>query len=86
MKELATGKLDITNQNHNYAVDADSLAGTGLEVTHVSLMDNTVEGIRCSADKVFGVQYYPETVMDGRVDCDMYELFLNMMKEGMENA
>ena len=86
MKELATGKLEITGQNHNFAVDADSLADTGLEVTHVSLMDNTVEGIRCREDKVFGVQYYPETVTDGRVDGDMYALFLTMMKEGMENA
>ena len=86
VKELATGKLEITGQNHNFAVDADSLADTGLEVTHVSLMDNTVEGIRCREDKVFGVQYYPETVTDGRVDGDMYALFLTMMKEGMENA
>ena len=86
VKCLTDGKLSITNQNHNYAVCDDSLAGTGLEVTHVSLMDNTVEGIRCSADRVFGVQFHPETVTDGRVDCDVYDMFIQMMKEGKENA
>ena len=86
VKELATGKLEITGQNHNFAVNADSLAGTGLEVTHVSLMDNSVEGICCSADKVFGVQYYPELANDGREDGDVYEQFLTMMKEGMDHA
>ena len=86
VKDLATGKLEITSQNHNYAVCADSLAGTGLEVTHVSLMDNTVEGVCCREDRVFGVQNHPETVTDGRVGCDVYDMFLEMMKEGKENA
>ena len=86
VRDLTTGKLEITSQNHNYAVCAESLAGTGLEVTHVSVMDNTVEGICCAADKVFGVQYQPATVTDGRESKGVYELFIDMMKEGQENA
>lgn len=86
VKELATGKLEITSQNHDYAICADSLAGTGLEITHVSLMDDTVQGLCCRKDQVFGTQYQPETVTDGRVGCDVYDTFLDMMKEGKENA
>ena len=47
VKNLLTGKMEITSQNHSYAVDRASLAGTGLEVTHVNLLDNTVEGLAC---------------------------------------
>ena len=61
VKDLSTGKLEITSQNHSYAVDAASLAGTGLEVTHINLLDNTVEGLACKKDKVFSVQYHPES-------------------------
>jgi len=86
VRDLATGRLEITSQNHNYAVCADSLAGTDLEITHVSVMDNTVEGICCQKDKVFGVQYYPESAMDGRQGGDIYDQFIAVMKEGMENA
>jgi len=61
VKDLKTGKIEITSQNHSYAVDANTLAGTGLEVTHINLLDQTVEGIACEQDLVFGVQYHPES-------------------------
>ncbi|CAD7773968.1 Carbamoyl-phosphate synthase small chain [Candidatus Methanoperedenaceae archaeon GB37] len=44
VKNLATGKIEITSQNHGFCVDIDSLKGTGMEVTHLNLNDNTLEG------------------------------------------
>ncbi|MFH1023545.1 MAG: glutamine-hydrolyzing carbamoyl-phosphate synthase small subunit [Planctomycetota bacterium] len=58
--ELATGRVSITSQNHGYAVDPDSLAGTGAAVTHINLNDRTVEGLRLGERRAFSVQYHPE--------------------------
>ncbi|MFH0809094.1 MAG: glutamine-hydrolyzing carbamoyl-phosphate synthase small subunit [Pseudomonadota bacterium] len=60
VKNLATGRIEITSQNHGFTVDIDSLAGTGAEVTHLNLNDNTLEGFRCPKLKLFSVQYHPE--------------------------
>ena len=59
VKDLATGKVEITSQNHGFAVDEKSLP-EGVEVTHVSLFDGSNEGIACKAKRVFSVQYHPE--------------------------
>jgi len=58
VRDLTTGKVEITSQNHNYCVDADSI--TGAELTHLNLNDQTVEGIRCVDVPAFSVQYHPE--------------------------
>jgi len=58
--ESATGKVEITSQNHNFAVDADTLDASAVEVTHINLNDNTVEGIRHRTLPAFAVQYHPE--------------------------
>ncbi len=60
VRNLSTGKVEITGQNHIYAVDAASLTGTRLTETHVDVLDKTVEGVACAYDRVFAVQYYPE--------------------------
>ncbi|MBX3120217.1 MAG: glutamine-hydrolyzing carbamoyl-phosphate synthase small subunit [Fimbriimonadaceae bacterium] len=60
VKDLLTGKVTITSQNHGYAVDPDSLSGTGAEVTQLNLNDETVEGIRVKSEMASSIQYHPE--------------------------
>ena len=86
VKELATGKLEITSQNHSYAVDADSLAGTGLTATHVNVLDNTVEGLACPRDKVFSVQYHPESAPGPQDSGYLFDRFIAMMEEEKRHA
>ena len=81
MRNLETNKIEITSQNHSYAVDAESLAGTPLTITHINLLDNTVEGVKSEADKVFSVQYHPESA-PGPQDSDyLFDHFIKMMEE-----
>ncbi len=60
VKNLRTGKIEITSQNHGFCVDLDSFAGKDVELTHLNLNDNTCEGIRSEKRKAFAVQYHPE--------------------------
>jgi carbamoyl-phosphate synthase small subunit len=60
VKDLRTGKVEITSQNHGFAVDIDSLTGTGVDITHINLNDNTLEGFWHRGDAVLAVQYHPE--------------------------
>lgn len=85
VKNLNTGKIEITSQNHSYAVDADSIASTSLEVTHINLLDNTIEGVCCTRDRAFGVQYHPESC-PGPQDSDyLFGQFIDNMKRGCVN-
>jgi len=60
VKDLATGKVQITAQNHGFCVDAGALGGAGVELTHVNLNDGTLEGMRHRELPIFSVQYHPE--------------------------
>jgi carbamoyl-phosphate synthase small subunit len=60
VKNLLTGKVEITSQNHGFAVDIDSLADKDIEITHINLNDNTVEGFRHRHYPLYAVQYHPE--------------------------
>ncbi len=81
VKNVLTGNIDIVTQNHGYAVSEESLAGTELELTHINVLDGTVEGVRCVKDRVLSVQYTPSRYK-GPHGCEtLYDTFMNMMKE-----
>jgi carbamoyl-phosphate synthase small subunit len=80
VRELATGKIHITAQNHGYAVDADSLKG-GLEVSHVNLNDGTVEGLSHKELPILSIQYHPEGSPGPRDNVYLFQNFLDMVKE-----
>jgi carbamoyl-phosphate synthase small subunit len=87
VKNLLTGKIEITSQNHSYAVDVDSLAGTGLELTHLNLLDNTAEGVQCTADRIFSVQYHPESAPGPQDSKYLFGQFIQLMEgEEKKNA
>jgi carbamoyl-phosphate synthase small subunit len=79
VKNLLTGKVEITSQNHSYAVDEKTLASTGLEVTHINILDNTVEGVRSEKDKVFSVQYHPESAPGPQDSAYLFDQFISLM-------
>lgn len=83
---LMTGRVEITSQNHSYAVKEETLAGTDLALTHVNLLDGTVEGIKCERDRIFSVQYHPESSPGPQDSSYLFEEFVKYMKEGCGNA
>ena len=74
VRSLINNTLRNHLQNHGYAVDADSIEGTELTITHLNVFDKTVEGISCEKDNVYGVQYLPS---EGST---FYERFITLMK------
>ncbi|MBR3738424.1 MAG: glutamine-hydrolyzing carbamoyl-phosphate synthase small subunit [Eubacterium sp.] len=87
VKNLKTGKLEITSQNHSYAVDTASLEGTELEMTHINLLDNTAEGVESKENRIFSVQYHPESAPGPQDSEYLFDEFIKLMeKEGKNNA
>ena len=86
VKDLTTGKIEITSQNHSYAVDADSLGKTPLQCTHINLLDNTVEGMACKADRVFSVQYHPESAPGPQDSAYLFDRFTKLLEEEQSHA
>ncbi len=81
VRDLRTGKIEITSQNHSYAVDEKSLAGTGLAVTHRNILDGTVEGVACQKDRIFSVQYHPESSPGPHDAAHLFDEFLSLMRK-----
>ena len=79
--DLDTGKIEISSQNHSYAVDESSLAQTPLRVTHRNLLDGTVEGVACEKDLAFSVQYHPESAPGPRDSAHLFDRFIALMEK-----
>ena len=86
VKDLATGRIEITSQNHSYAVAADSVAQTGLTVTHVNILDNTIEGVMCEKDRAFSVQYHPESAPGPQDSAYLFDRFIDLMQAARESS
>ena len=81
VRDIRTGKIEITSQNHSYAVDMDTLTGTGLSVSHINVLDGTIEGLYNREDKVFSVQYHPESAPGPQDSCYLFGRFTDLMRE-----
>ena len=78
--DMRTKKVEITSQNHGFAVDMDSLNGIA-EITHINLNDRTVEGLAHKKLPIFSVQYHPEASPGPHDAAYLYELFIEMMEK-----
>jgi carbamoyl-phosphate synthase small subunit len=81
VKNLLTGRIEITSQNHGFAVDADTLGDADLEITHINLNDNTLEGFRHKKYPVIAVQYHPEASPGPHDAQYMFGEFVKLMKK-----
>jgi len=81
VKNLDTGRIEITSQNHGFCVDLDSLADKDVELTHMNLNDNTLEGLRCRNLAAFSVQYHPEASPGPHDSRYLFDEFVKLMDE-----
>ncbi len=80
VKDLSTGKVEITSQNHGFCVDMDSLSPDEVELTHVNLNDGSVEGMRHKKYPAFSVQYHPEHAPGPHDAMYLFDRFIEMMR------
>jgi carbamoyl-phosphate synthase small subunit len=80
VKDLKTGKVALTSQNHGYTVETESIAGTELEVTHIALNDGSVEGLRHKTAAAFTVQYHPEASPGPEDANELFDQFLSLVE------
>jgi carbamoyl-phosphate synthase small subunit len=80
VRNLLTGRVEITSQNHGFCVEAGSLAGIDCEVTHVHLNDGTLAGFRHRSRPILCVQYHPEAAPGPHDSAYLFECFIHMMR------
>ena len=80
VQDLTTGKVEITSQNHGFCVDMNSLNKDEVELTHVNLNDNSVEGMRHKKFPAFSVQYHPENAPGPHDSLYLFDRFIHMMQ------
>ncbi|MEE8462919.1 MAG: carbamoyl phosphate synthase small subunit, partial [Acidobacteriota bacterium] len=85
VKNLITGKVEISAHNHGFAVDPDSLKDSEIQLTHLNLNDQTLEGFRHRTLPVFSVQYHPEAAPGPHDSLYLFDDFLRLMKEERGN-
>ena len=78
---LETGKVEMTSQNHGYAVEMESLKNTDLVMTHQALNDKSVEGVRHAKYPVFSVQYHPEAAPGPEDSNYLFDQFMELMEK-----
>ena len=81
VKNLLTGRIEITSQNHGFAVDIESLEGKNIEITHINLNDNTLEGFKHKELPVFTAQYHPEASPGPHDAKYLFDEFKAMMQD-----
>ncbi|HEJ83626.1 MAG TPA: carbamoyl-phosphate synthase small subunit, partial [Desulfobacteraceae bacterium] len=82
VKDLTTGRVEITSQNHGFCVDMDSLNDPDIEISHMNLNDNTVEGLVHKKLPLFSVQYHPEASPGPHDAGYLFDRFVEMVKRG----
>ncbi len=82
---IQNGKIEITSQNHSYAVDLKSLEGTPLTLTHKNLLDETAEGVKSEENKLFSVQYHPESAPGPQDSSYLFDEFILLMEKEVNN-
>ena len=85
MKDLESGRVYITAQNHGYAVDPDGIKD-GLEVSHVNLNDGTVEGLRHKNLPIFTIQYHSEASPGPLDSTYLFDRFIDSLDDGKKGA
>jgi len=85
VKDLKTGKVSITSQNHSFCVDIDSLKKKEIELTHINLNDQTLEGLRHKKLPIFSVQFHPEASPGPHDAAYLFDAFITLMRNAKTN-